>query len=104
MLHFRRIRVNLIVTDITAAAVRMCLRRVVRLLKERVLSLQEVKIGYSHMNASAAVRDHGFALLFKRKDIAESMCELAPLLRRQQRRERRGYKPPQVWWGVIEAQ
>ncbi|KAA8620722.1 hypothetical protein A1F94_013201 [Pyrenophora tritici-repentis] len=106
MLHFRRIRVDLIMTDITAAAVRMCLCRVASLLKKRVLSLQtlEVRIGYSHMNASAAVRDHGFALLFRRKDIAESMCELAPLLRRQQRRERRGYKPLQVWWGVSEVQ
>jgi hypothetical protein len=112
MLRFRRIRVDLVLTSIAVEEIPVCFRRIGKLLEERARSLQtlEVRIGYSQVNASA-VRDHNVALLFERqddaavmrRDIAESMRELLPLIQGQRHRESAGYQPLRVRWGVSQA-
>ena len=106
MSRFLRIRVDFVLACVTTETMFECFRRVAALLLERALSLQflEVRIGYSHANASAAVRDHGFALVVSYDDVANSMRELVPLLQSQERRKGREYKPLQITWGVSEAQ
>ena len=84
MSRFLRIRVDFVLACVITETIFECFRRVAALLLERALSLQflEVRIGYSHANASAAVRDHGFALvvrttMWQTACVSSSLCSRA---------------------------
>lgn len=108
--RFLRIRFDFTTACIAAETMSECFRRVASLLLEHALSLRflEVRIGYSHIDASAALRDHGFALLISREDVIRSMRELLPCLGMYNRLTRKpGFaerRPIQIKWGVSETQ
>ena len=80
------------------------------LMKRQHLSLQrlEIRLGYSYANASAAVRDHGLALMIQEKDVLQSMRQLVPILQICQGQPSRGQHMEYIWadigWGVSEEQ
>jgi hypothetical protein len=105
--RFLRIRVDFILACVTTTEmIFKCFRRAASLLLEQALSLQflEVRVGYSHSNASAAVHDHGFALMTLYNGVANSIRLFAPLIQNQEQRKGRENKPLQITWGVSEAQ
>jgi hypothetical protein len=101
-----RIRVDFIMVDVTAEALLRCFHRVAGLLLKQASSLRflEVRIGYPQTKASAALRDHGFALLVSLEDVARSMYELVPVLTRVEGSKGAQYRQVQITWGVSEAQ
>lgn len=84
--RFLRIRVDLLLACVSPETIRGSFHRVADLLQHRAHTLHflEVRIGYSHANASATIRDHGLALVAAPTDIADGMRELAPLVQRRQ--------------------
>ncbi|KAF3031693.1 hypothetical protein E8E12_001598 [Didymella heteroderae] len=104
--HFPHIRVDFIMTSIAAETLLECFDRVAGLLLRRALSLRslEIRIAYTHANASTALREHGFALVISQDDIARSMGKLVPLLHAENEQRRREYRPMQFNWGVSDAQ
>lgn len=108
--RFLRIRIDLIMACISAEAMLESFCRIAMFLRQHALSLQrlEFRIGYSYANASAAVRDHGLALIVSPDDVAASMCQLVPLFQERNRQTKsqatEDCKMTQISWGVNEVQ
>lgn len=108
--RFLRIRIDLIMACLTAEAMFECFRHVARLLVQYALSLQilEFRVGYSYASASAAVSDHGVALVISAEDVVASMGQLVSLVEAQNIRtssQRNGECAPiKIIWGVNEVQ
>lgn len=108
--QFLRIRIDLIMTFVAAEPMFRCFHHVSTLLEQHARSMQflEFRVGYAYANASAAVRDHGLALVISTKEIVASMGQLASFVQ-QRKRETYNQKDRlcaqiQIIWGVDEAQ
>lgn len=109
--YFSRVRFDIILSDETVGAISKCLCFVAMLLvNRRDLSLHvlEIRVGYSYVNASAAVLDHGLALVVEAKEVVQSMRQLVPYLKPFARKASRAQNSKHSWvnvrWGVSRAQ
>lgn len=104
---FWRIRLDFDLAQVAADTMSASFSSVSETLAKHAHSLRylEIRISYSHDEASAALRDHGFALVVAHEDILRCMRKLkSGFAMRESTEGDGGYRPPQVSWGVSEAQ
>jgi hypothetical protein len=106
MIHFSRMRIDLILDNPTPDTLRECFSGIVSLLQAQALSLQflEVRIGYSGSGASVAVRRDDSQLIIRSENIADSMQELIQLVKRKVLGGNKRDKPLHISWGISAHQ